>query len=84
MTMLTEADFDTAASHDSYSHARARSWRASGVAYDDGDYIVTIYHRDPASPSGVTQAATLHDFKRAVEILDRRGRVFPLSAKERY
>lgn len=65
-----------------FSHTRARSWRADGWVKDDSDYIVTVYRRDPESPTGVVASANIDGLQRAAAILDRAGRPFPMSPTE--
>lgn len=77
------AEFEAALLSPAYAYARAKSWRADGYVEDNRDYTVYAYHRDTASPSGVTLAATLSGLDEASAIMDRHGKPFPLSPTER-
>ena len=72
--------FEQAINDPMYSHCRARSWRASGHVESDADYIVWAYVR---GTNGVTSKAFLNGLQEATEVLDRNGKVFPLSPTEK-
>ena len=71
---LIDAAFADAAASPLYSHSRWSSWRLDGYVKSDADLVCRIYHRDPASPSGVRLAAASSDAASARAILAAHNR----------
>lgn len=68
--------FQEAINHPSYAYARRVSWRLDGWVKDESDYVIRVYHRNPASPSGVTLAASHSVYHEAKAMLDAAGKSF--------
>lgn len=71
------AQFEAAVADPRFSHTRARSFQRA--------YLLTVYWRDPESPTGVCGAPAQHivwDDPETDEILYKHGRTSPLSPTE--
>lgn len=75
--------FEAAVSSSDFKYARARSWRASGHVVDESDYIISAYGITNITPF-IHSLASLQDFKKAIAILNKYNRPFPLSPTEKY
>lgn len=73
-------NFEQAITSSNYLYSRARSWRADGSVQSDADYIVSAYGR--AHDGIVVQIGSINGLDQAIKILDRHGKVAPLSPTE--
>jgi len=60
---------------DDFSHARCGMFQGKPSS-------VSLYRKDPESPSGVSRSVVMPDFDSAVALLDAAGIPFPLSPTE--